>query len=416
MRTLADNVRSGEWKGASGKQMTDIVHIGIGGSHLGPELACEALCYSDNSMLRVHFLSNIDGGQFDRIVTPLDPTSTLFIVASKSFTTTETLLNATSAKSWLTNRFPEHDAIARHFVAITGTKEPARQFGIPATNIFPLWDWVGGRYSLWSAIGLPIALKFGMNHFEMVLAGAAEMDDHFQHTPLSTNAPVLLGLIGLWNNNFLSAESYAVIPYDDRLRHLPTYLQQLEMESNGKRATLSNTPIEIPSAPITWGGPGTNAQHTFFQLLHQGTRNIPVDFIVSMTHPTIHSEHHAALVANCLAQGEALARGSSAVEASLSSEIDGPALYKDIPGNNPSTTISMDALTPQTLGSLIALYEHKTYVESVIWDINAFDQWGVEAGKTIARNILKEFQSGRIDERHDPSTSALIRRYMQNRK
>jgi len=416
MRELTDSVRLGHWKGASGEKITDIVHIGIGGSHLGPELACEALRYSADSRLRVHFLSSVDGGQFDRIVTPLDPASTLFIIASKSFSTTETRLNAASAKSWLTTRFSEHNAIAQHFFAITNAPEHVRQFGIPEANIFPLWDWISGRYSVWSAIGLPIALKFGMKHFEMMLTGAAEMDKHFQHTPLPTNAPVLLGLIGLWNSNFLGAESYAVVPYDDRLRHLPTYLQQLEMESNGKRTTLSNHPLDIASAPVTWGGLGTNAQHTFFQLLYQGTRIIPVDFIVSMTHPAAHSEHHATLVANCFAQAEALARGSPSVEANCTPEIGSTPLYKDIPGNNPSTTISMDSLTPETLGSLIALYEHKTYVQSVIWNINAFDQGGVEAGKTIARDILEEFRSGHVDGKHDPSTSALIRRYIENRK
>ncbi len=416
MRELVDDVRNGRWCGFAGDPITDVVHIGIGGSHLGPQLACEALRYETNGMPRAHFLANVDGGEFDRVVPSLDPASTLLIVASKSFTTVETRLNATSARDWLAARFPDPKAVARHFIAVSANTERAQSFGIDAANIYPMWDWVGGRYSLWSAIGLPIALHLGMNNFEAMLAGAAQMDDHFRQTPLANNLPVLLALVGLWNNNFLGAESYAVVPYDERLRHLPDYLQQLEMESNGKRVTRANEPLDTASAPITWGGLGTNAQHAFFQLLHQGTRFIPVDFIVSLTHPALRQAHHDVLVANCFAQAATLMTGHTGSVNEDESAANDRVLHKVIPGNKPSNMISLQALTPQTLGALIALYEHKTYVQSVIWNINAFDQWGVEAGKILAGGILEEFETGQIDAGHDTSTEALIKRYIESRK
>ena len=412
MRKLVDDVRAGRWTGTAGDRITDIVNIGIGGSHLGPQLACEALRYEADAIPNVHFLANVDGGEFDRIVSPLDPASTLFIVASKSFATVETGLNAASARDWLAAQFPEQQTVARHFVAVSADSERARAFGIDDENIYPIWEWVGGRYSLWSAIGLPIALKTGMDNFEAMLAGAADIDEHFRYSPFTANLPVLLGLVGLWNNNFLGAESYAVVPYDERLRRLPDYLQQLEMESNGKHATRSNEPLSTASAPVTWGGLGTNAQHAFFQLLHQGTRFIPVDFIVALTHSGGRREHHDMLVANCFAQAAGLMTGRTTAVGSGNDL----SLHKEIRGNKPSNMISMHALTPQTLGALIALYEHKTYVQSVIWNINAFDQWGVEAGKILAGDILAAFESGRISEHHDASTAALIKRYIETRK
>ena len=415
MRRLVDDVRAQRWRGFAGDPITDVVNIGIGGSHLGPQLACDALRYEADITPRVHFLANVDGGEFERVVTPLDPASTLFIIASKSFTTTETRLNAASARDWLAARFPGSEAISRHFIAVSAGIERAQAFGIAEENIYPLWDWVGGRYSLWSAIGLPVALSVGMNDFEAMLAGAAQMDEHFRHTAFAANLPVLLALVGLWNNNFLDAGSYAVVPYDDRLRRLPDYLQQLEMESNGKRSTVSSARLEVATAPVTWGGRGTNAQHAFFQLLHQGTRYIPVDFILALMHPADRREHHDMLVANCFAQAAALMSGYTAATADGESGGTDLLLHKDIPGNKPSNIISMRALTPQALGALIALYEHKTYVQSVIWGINAFDQWGVEAGKTLARDILEEIESGRVDEAHDPSTAALIKRYIDSR-
>ena len=417
MHEFVDVVRDGRWTGYSGERITDVVNIGIGGSHLGPQLACEALRYNSSAVPRPHFLANVDGGEFDRIVAPLDRKSTLFIVASKSFTTVETRLNATSARAWLAERFPQKRAMARHFVAVSANPERAIEFGIDAGNVFPIWDWVGGRYSMWSATGLPIALTVGMDDFKAMLAGAAEMDRHFLQSPFAENLPVMLGLIGIWNNNFLGAESYAVVPYDDRLRHLPDYLQQLEMESNGKRVTLSNEVIETGSAPVTWGGLGTNAQHAFFQLLHQGTRFVPLDFIVAMTHPSRRFQHQDMLVANCFAQAAGLMTGRSAVssEEPAPQGIDKP-LHKSIPGNKPSNMITMHALTPRTLGALIALYEHKTYVQSVIWNINAFDQWGVETGKDLATGILQEISSGRVDARHDASTAALLRHYIDSRR
>ena len=416
MRNMVDDVREGRWTGIAGNRITDIVNIGIGGSHLGPQLACEALRYEADAVPRVHFLANVDGGEFDRVVSPLEPASTLFIVASKSFTTAETRLNAASARDWLAAQFPEPQTLARHFIAASANSERAVAFGIDAANVYPMWDWVGGRYSMWSAIGLPIALRLGMNNFEAMLAGAAEMDDHFRQSPFTTNLPVLLGLVGLWNNNFLGAESYAVVPYDERLRALPDYLQQLEMESNGKGATRSNEPLDTASAPVTWGGLGTNAQHAFFQLLHQGTRFIPVDFIVALTHPEVRRDHHDMLVANCFAQAAGLMSGRTTAVPDGTSDGNDLSLHKEIRGNKPSNMICMHALTPQSLGALIALYEHKTYVQSVIWNINAFDQWGVEAGKMLAGDIVEEFKSGRVDENHDASTAALIKSYIESRK
>ena len=415
MTTFVDDVRHGRRRGYAGDRFTDVVNIGIGGSHLGPALACDALRYHTDDGLRTHFLANVDGGEFDRIIATLDPATTLFVVASKSFSTVETRLNAMSARDWLAGRFPQPDAIAHHFVAVSAKPERAVEFGMAAANVFPMWDWVGGRYSMWSAIGLPIALGCGMRAFLELLAGAAAMDGHFADAPLLANLPVVLGLIGFWNSHGLGAESYAVVPYDDRLRLLPDYLQQLEMESNGKRIDLANAELACHSAPITWGGLGTNAQHAFFQLLHQGTRLVPVDFIVALEHPAGRRSHHDMLVANCFAQAEALMRGQAYPSSGVDADGIDLALHRASPGNRPSTKLVLDALSPATLGALIALYEHKTFVQSILWNINAFDQWGVELGKQLATAILDEISGAAPVANHDPSTSALIARYQASR-
>ena len=404
--TLVAAVHDGSWTGYSGARITDVVNIGIGGSHLGPQLACDALRYQSAGRVRVHFLANVDGGEFDRVVAQLDPASTLFVITSKSFTTVETRLNAMSARSWLATRLPAPEAIARHFVAVSAAPAKAVEFGIAADNVYPLWDWVGGRYSLWSAVGLPIALAVGMSGFREFLAGARVLDEHFVAAPTLANLPVMLALAAYWNSHLLGAESAAVVPYDDRLRYLPDYLQQLEMESNGKRVDRDGKLLAGHSAPVTWGGLGTNAQHAFFQLLHQGTRRVPIDFIACLTHPAARREHHDMLIANCIAQAEGLMRGR------VGDASDALARHRDIPGNRANTLITMQALTPATLGALIALYEHKTYVQSVLMNINAFDQWGVELGKVLAGSILEEFAQGAAAAGHDPSTHALISEYL----
>ena len=414
MQAIVEAIRSGGWTGFRGDRITDIVNIGIGGSHLGPLLACDALRYDALPGLAVHFCSNVDGGDIERTLSGLDPATTLFVVASKSFATAETALNANTARRWLLAAAGDEAATAKHFLAISAHPAKAAEFGIHTDNVLPMWDWVGGRYSLWSAIGLPIALAIGMEGFKRLLAGAAAMDRHFRNAPFERNMPVLFALVGIWNTNFLGAESLAVIPYDDRLFQLPAYLQQLEMESNGKRVTLANRAVKVATAPILWGGLGTNAQHAFFQLLHQGTRLIPVDFIVAMTHPRSPREHHDMLVANCIAQAEALMCGRQRTELDDGTPaepgVDLP-LHRETPGNQPSNMIVFDALTPETLGALIALYEHKTYVQGVIWGINSFDQWGVELGKKLAAKLLDEIAGG-ARQRHDGSTTALLERYL----
>ena len=410
MASLVAAVHGGHWTGHSGARITDVVNIGIGGSHLGPQLACDALRYQAAGCLRVHFLANVDGGEFDRVVKPLDAASTLFLITSKSFTTVETRLNAMSARNWLSAHFADPTAVAKHFIAVSAAPARAVEFGIAADNVYPLWDWVGGRYSLWSAVGLPIALALGMDGFRDLLAGARALDEHFVAAPWPNNLPVMLALTGLWNSNFLGAQTAAVVPYDDRLRYLPDYLQQLEMESNGKRVDRDGAPLDCNSAPITWGGLGTNAQHAFFQLLHQGTRLVPIDLVACFTHPAARRDHHDMLIANCIAQAEGLMRGRAGGGA------DRLDRHRDIPGNRPNTLITMQALTPATLGALIALYEHKTYVQSVLLNINAFDQWGVELGKVLASSILDEIENGQVADGHDPSTSALISAYLATRQ
>ena len=418
MGAFSDRVASGDFVGYSGAAIRDVVNIGIGGSHLGPQLVCDALRYDANTGVNVHFVSNCDGGDLDRVLAPLNPESTYFIVASKSFTTAETLLNAKSANAWILDRFDNREATGSHFAAVTAKSDLAIAFGIDTDNIYPMWDWVGGRYSLWSAIGLPVAIKLGADGFRRLLAGAYAMDEHFRTAPLAKNIPVMLALVGIWNNNFLGCGTHAVIPYDDRLRSLPEYLQQLEMESNGKRTTLENDVVNYATAPVLWGGVGTNVQHAFFQQMHQGTGKTSIDFIVALSHPTSNREHHDMLVANCLAQAEGLMKGRPRTmlgdAGETNTRIDLPS-HRETPGNRPNTMIVTDALTPETLGALLALFEHKTYMQGVIWGINSFDQWGVELGKNLADAILSELDGAPAGP-HDPSTNALLARFRKIRQ
>lgn len=414
---FTERVRSGEWLGHAGQAITDIVNIGIGGSDLGPKMVCDALRSFVHPRLRLHFVANVDGHDLDAVLRVVAPATTLFIVASKTFTTAETLLNAQSARTW----FLRHAGIAdlpKHFVAVSTNRAAVMEFGIDPENMFPFWDWVGGRYSIWSAIGLPVALAVGFSRFAEFLAGAHAMDEHFRTAPLEANMPVLLGLIGIWNRNFLGCSSVSIAAYHQDLSQFPSYLQQLEMESNGKRVTLDGAATEIATCPVIWGNVGTNGQHAYFQLLHQGTDLTPVDFIAPFTPNHDLPGHHASLLANCFAQSEAFMLGKTADEVRRdlqAQNLDAAALealvpHKTFPGNRPSNTIMMDALNPATLGALIALYEHKVFVQGVIWNVNSFDQWGVELGKVLARNIHSELLDEASAPQHDSSTNALIAR------
>lgn len=402
MRELVkDIVEKQTWQGFEGKAITDVVNIGIGGSDLGPRMVHKALTPFHTSKIKVHFISNVDGAELHQLLPTLNPGTTLFILASKSFTTQETLLNAQTARQWLIEKAQDSSAIAKHFIAITSRPDKAIAFGIDANNILEMWDFVGGRYSLWSTIGLPIALAVGMRHFEALLSGGRIMDEHFRHTEFSQNLPVLLGLIGIWHRNFLGFETQALLPYDERLALLPNYLQQADMESNGKQVKKDGSPVTSQTGPIIWGGVGTNGQHAFHQLLHQGTTTVPVDFIIAKEPHHPYREHHEVLWAHALAQSEALMIGKSLKQATeellaqgLSlSEAQQLAPHKVIPGNKPSNFITIKSLTPKTLGMLSALYEHKIFTQSVIWEINAFDQWGVELGKQLAGPILEKLQA-----------------------
>ncbi|WP_144371610.1 glucose-6-phosphate isomerase [Vogesella urethralis] len=409
-------VRSGEWLGHTGQRIRQVVNIGIGGSDLGPLMVAEALKpYADPGM-RFDYVSNVDGQHLAQVLATCDPAQTLFIVASKSFATPETLLNAQAARRWFLQSATEAD-IARHFVAVS-TNEPAvRAFGIDPANMFGFWDWVGGRYSVWSAIGLPVMLQIGPEHFADFLAGGARMDQHFFETPLLRNIPVLLGLIGIWYNTFYGAHTHAIMPYDHGLRRLPAHIQQMDMESNGKRVGRYGERLDFDTGPVIWGEEGVNSQHAFFQLLHQGTRLVPCDFIVAMnTHYPL-GDQHRVLVANCLAQTEALMRGKTEAEvlqelAHLSGdELDILLPQKLFPGNQPSNTIALDKVTPYNLGMLLAMYEHKVFVQGVIWGVNSFDQWGVEYGKQLASRLLDELHGNQAG-RHDASTRGLMQHFM----
>ncbi len=415
VKDFTDRVRSGAWLGHSGKPITDIVNIGIGGSDLGPKMAVLALRSYAHPRLKMHFVSNVDGHDMDAVLAQVNPETTLFIVASKTFVTAETMLNAGTARAWfLQGAAEEH--LARHFVAVSTNTEAVRAFGIDPANMFPFWDWVGGRYSVWSAIGLAVALAVGFGYFSDFLAGAHAMDEHFRTAPLEQNMPVLLPMGGFWNRQFLGASSLSIAPYHQDLSRFPAYLQQLDMESNGKRVTTGGAAVDTPTCPVVWGECGTNAQHAYFQLLHQGTDVTPIDFIAALRATHDLAGHHDSLLANCFAQSEAFMTGKSAdeVRADLQAqklseaEIEALVPHKTFPGNRPSNTILMEQLTPTALGALIALYEHKTFVQGVLWDVNSFDQWGVELGKVLAKNIHAELTGEIQPARHDSSTNGLI--------
>jgi len=418
MDVFTDKVRSGEWKGYTGTRITDVVNIGIGGSDLGPRMVTAALDHYRQPDLAFHFVSNIDGTHIAQVLGKVRPESTLFIIASKTFTTQETLTNAHTARDWFLRSGAAQSDVARHFVALS-TNEPAvRDFGIDPANMFAFWDWVGGRYSLWSCIGLSIALAVGMDNFRELLAGARDMDKHFRTTPFERNIPVLLALLGVWYRNFHGLESHAVLPYDQYLALLPAYLQQADMESNGKGVNRDGIPVTHATGPILWGEPGTNGQHAFYQLLHQGTTVVPCDFLVAVNPLHEIGEHHTILLANFLAQTEALMRGRTLAEAEAELEPQVRAAlapHKSFPGNRPSNSLLYERLTPRTLGSLIAMYEHKIFVQGVIWGVNSFDQMGVELGKQLAGVILPELRGGKAGV-HDASTQGLIRHCLDRRK
>ncbi len=419
MGAFGEAVLSGEYRGFGGAPITDIVNIGIGGSHLGPLMVTRALRPYRKRGLRVHFVSNVDPTDIAETLARVEPHTTLFVIASKTFTTEETLRNAETARRWCIARTGDAAAIGRHFVAVSTNIAATAAFGIDAQQVFGFWDWVGGRYSLWSAIGLPIVLSLGMEVFERLLEGAYRMDRHFRSAPLEANLPVVLGLLDLWYTDFFGTQSRAVIPYDQSLEYLPAYLQQLEMESNGKGVTLAGRTVDYATAPVVWGAPGTNGQHAFFQLLHQGTSLIPVDFLVALAghHPP--EEQHELLVANCIAQSQALMRGRSAAEIRAEmgargvpeAEVERLVAHRVGPGNRPSNTLCYERLTPETLGALIALYEHKTFTEGVILGIDSFDQWGVELGKTLAGEVAAGLRGQARAPDQDASTRALIERY-----
>jgi len=419
MRAFSNALREGTIIGATGRPIHDVINIGIGGSDLGPALAVEALAPYAAAVPRVHFMSNVDGAHVESVLHGLDPATTLAIIASKTFSTQETLTNANTVRAWVQRAVGER--AGEHFAAVTANTAAASRFGIPQERVFEFWDWVGGRYSMWSAVGLPIAVAVGMDAFESMCDGARAMDQHFAQAPFDRNMPAMLALLGVWYDDFFDSGAHAVLPYDMRLRRLPDYLQQLEMESNGKRVTRGGEVVDYATCPVVWGQPGTNGQHAFYQMLHQGTRMVPADFIACCNPHHGLPEHHAIMLANCCAQTEALMRGKSEAEvrAELRSQNTQGAEqlvpHKVFPGNRPTTTILLDALTPEALGALIALYEHKVFAQSVIWGINAFDQWGVELGKKLADRILPELTDGAAVPDHDSSTAGLIG-YIKSRR
>ena len=428
MRGMAERVRGGIARGCTGRAFTDVVNIGIGGSDLGPQMVTAALRPFGSPGLRAHFVSNIDGAHLAATLAGLDPETTLFIVSSKTFTTQETLTNARSAREWLLTKLsgkaPVDVLVEHHFAAVSTNLEATAEFGIIPERVFGFWDWVGGRYSLWSAIGLPIALAIGFDHFEELLAGAYEMDEHFRNTPLERNLPVLAALIGIWHVDFQGRPTHAVLPYAQDLLHFPAFLQQLDMESNGKRVDRSGTAASYLTGPVIWGAPGTNGQHAFFQHLHQGTQVTPADFIVAANAADNMPGHQEILLANCIAQTEALLRGKSAdeVRAELTArgmqgeELERLTPHRVFPGNRPSNTLVLDRLDPRSLGALIAFYEHKVFVQGAIWNINSFDQWGVELGKQLAQAIYPELAGDDEVTSHDSSTNGLINYFKANRK
>jgi glucose-6-phosphate isomerase len=419
MRRFTEAVRSGRWKGCTGKSITDVVNIGIGGSDLGSRMVVKALSPYVDPSLRVHFISNVDEADLVQTLLSLDPETTLFCVASKTFTTLETMANAKSARNWLLDRVKDPSAVAKHFVAISTNSPKVAEFGIDTANMFEFWDWVGGRYSIWSSIGLPIALAVGMDRFESMLEGAHRIDEHFRTAPFHRNIPVLMALLGIWYDNFFAADAYAILPYDQYLEYLPAYLQQGDMESNGKTVDLEGDPVNYSTGPIIFGQPGTNGQHAFYQLMHQGSALIPCDFIAAAQSHHNLGDHHELLISNYIAQTEALMLGKTFEDAKIELEAQGVqgerleelAAAKTFKGNRPSNSILYKKLTPETLGSLIALYEHKIFVQGAIWNINSFDQMGVELGKQLAKTVLGDMAGKELVSSHDSSTNGLINRY-----
>lgn len=419
MRIFSEAVRTGDWRGYSGKTITDVVNIGIGGSDLGPKMATTALKPYHKPDLRTHFVSNVDGTDLVETLKSLSPETTLFLVASKTFTTQETMTNAHSAREWFLAEAKDKAAVAKHFVALSTNTEGVAEFGIDTDNMFEFWDWVGGRYSLWSAIGLSIALSVGMDNFEALLAGAHKVDEYFRTTPFEKNIPVIMGVLGIWYNNFFGAQSHAILPYDQYLEHFSAYFQQGDMESNGKSVTRAGERVDYSTGPIIWGQPGTNGQHAFYQLIHQGTKLIPCDFLAAAQSHNPLGDHHPILISNFLAQTEALMKGRTPEEARVELTAEGyseeqlgrlvPA--KTFEGNKPTNSFLYRKLTPETLGSLIAIYEHKIFTQGVIWNINSFDQMGVELGKYLATAILPELKGDRAVTSHDASTNGLINYY-----
>ena len=416
MAGFCAKVHNGEWVGYTGKRMTDIVNIGIGGSDLGPAMICDALEPYAIDGLTVHFVSNVDGTDLSTTLEQLNPETTIFVVASKTFTTQETLTNAQSARQWFLKTAKQAD-VAKHFVAVSTNADEVAKFGIDTANMFEIWDWVGGRYSLWSAIGLPIALYVGMDNFERMLDGGHQMDQHFRTQPFAKNIPVIMGLLGVWYINFFNAQTHAIVPYDHSLARFPSHMQQLDMESNGKFINRQGARISYKTGPVIWGTPGTNGQHAYFQLIHQGTQLIPVDFVLPVNSHYPECDHQSILLANGLAQAEALMKGKTAEEVRaelVAGGLEGKALeallpHKVFPGNRPSNVLLFPKLTPEMLGQLVALYEHKVFVQGVIWNINSFDQWGVELGKQLAKAILPDLQDDAEISSHDSSTMELIR-------
>ncbi len=413
MAAFADQVRSGAWTGYTGKRIRHVVNIGIGGSDLGPKMVVHALHHLATPEITTHFVSNVDGADLYNVMQQIDPEETLAIIVSKTFTTLETMTNARSLRDWFTEKGCPENALAKHFVGVSANPSEVVKFGIAKENVFEMWDWVGGRYSLWSAVGLSIMIAVGPQQFGELLAGANDMDEHFRTAPLDKNLPVLLGMIGIWYRNFFGSQSYLVAPYSEALHFLPSYLQQLEMESNGKSARLDGAMVDYPTSAVTWGEPGTNGQHAFFQMLHQGPTIVPIDFVAVLTpeHPLV--SHHPKLLANCFAQSEALMLGRTLEEAKKVAGPDKPELAPHLvfPGNRPTTTLLVEALTARSLGALIALYEHKVLVQASVWNINPFDQWGVELGKILGKVVEADLTASSVDEKkHDSSTSALIAR------
>ena len=413
MDRFATKVRSGEWKGFSGRPIKNVVNIGIGGSDLGPMMAYEALKHYSERGLAFRFVSNVDGTDFTEAVRGLDAHETLFVVCSKTFTTLETLANANLAKKWCVSQLGTAEAVKRHFVAVSTAADKVAEFGIDTENMFGFWDWVGGRYSFPSAIGLSVMIAIGPEGFGELLAGFRAMDDHFRTAPFERNLPVLLGLLGIWYNNFWGAESHAVLPYDQYLWRFSAYLQQLDMESNGKQVTLRGERCDYQTGPIVWGQPGTNGQHAFYQLIHQGTKLVPCDFIGFCKSLNAETGQHDLLMANFFAQTEALAFGKSEAEVRAEGTKEELVPHKVFDGNRPTNTLLMEKLTPSALGKLVALYEHKVFVQGVLWNVNSFDQWGVELGKKLAARILQEWKDPATAKPHDSSTEALLRRYRQ---